>query len=37
MLSLTNTQANKRTFLSAPLKAPLRISGTRDRRPRRRR
>ena len=28
MLSLTNTQANKRTFLSAPLKKPLRISGT---------
>ena len=28
MLSLTNTQANKRTFISAPLKAPLRISGT---------
>ena len=28
MLSLTNTQANKRTFLSAPLKAPLRLSGT---------
>ena len=28
MLSLTNTQANKRTFLSAPLKQPLRISGT---------
>ena len=27
-LSLTNSQANKRTFISAPLKAPLRISGT---------
>ena len=27
-LSLTNSQTNKRTFLSAPLKAPLRISGT---------
>jgi X-Pro dipeptidyl-peptidase len=27
-LSLTNPQTNKRTFLSAPLKAPLRISGT---------
>ena len=27
-LSLTNSQNNKRTFISAPLKAPLRISGT---------
>ena len=28
MLSLTNTQANKRTFLSPPLKQSLRMSGT---------
>ena len=28
MLSLTNSQANKRTFITAPLKTPLRISGT---------
>ena len=27
-LSLTNSQTNKRMFLSAPLKTPLRISGT---------
>jgi len=27
-MSLTNSQNNKRTFISAPLKAPLRISGT---------
>ena len=33
MLSLTNTQANKRTFLGPPLKQSLRMSGHRDRRP----